>query len=168
MKLEIIPKQESIPPFDPNAVAVKHIEYYPGRTYDEGEITPSLIFNILKEIPQKINVYLFLDPNGECNWLEVISDGEWLSLGYCFKVAKNGLIGFDNYYSFNPDYTDTADRIMEADFSDEKIYTPLNSGGQSPIPKIQAITDIGAGVKAVEYFIRTGMRYPGIDWVHEL
>jgi len=24
-----------------------------------------------------------------------------------------------------------------------------------------------AGVKAVEYFIRTGELYPGIDWVHE-
>ena len=35
------------------------------------------------------------------------------------------------------------------------------------IPKIHAITDIELGVKAVEYFIRTGEFYPGIDWLHE-
>jgi len=38
---EIIPKQETIPPYAPNAVAVKHIEYYPyGGVYNEDEITP--------------------------------------------------------------------------------------------------------------------------------
>lgn len=28
--------------------------------------------------------------------------------------------------------------------------------------------DIEEGVKAVEYFIRTGKLYPGIDWAHQL
>lgn len=28
MKPEIIPKQETVPSFDPNAVAVKYIDYY--------------------------------------------------------------------------------------------------------------------------------------------
>ena len=31
----------------------------------------------------------------------------------------------------------------------------------------QAITDLESGVKAVEYFIRTGEFYPGIAWMHE-
>lgn len=166
MELRIIPKQKTIPSFKLSAVAVKHINYYPaGGTYNEDEITPFVISKILKEIPKGISIYLSLNPDGECDWLEVVSDGKWLSLGYCFENITDG--GFDNYYSYNPDFSDTIDRIMEADFSNESIYTPLNSGGQSPIPKLQAITDMEAGVKAVEYFIRTGERYPGIDWIHE-
>lgn len=72
----------------------------------------------------------------------------------------------DNYFLYNPSFADTADEILKTDF-DAALYTPLNSGGQSPIPKLNAITDIEEGVKAVEYFIRTGELYPGIDWLHE-
>ena len=164
MELQIIPKQEFIPSVASNAVAVKHIEYYPyGETYDEDEITPKLISELLEEISKGIGIFLFLDPDGECDWLEVVSDGKWLFLGYCFQDE----IGrFDNWYSYNPDYADTIDQIRVADFSDKNIYTPIKSGGQSPIPKIHAITNLDAGVKAVEYFIRTGERYPGIDWAH--
>lgn len=162
MKPKIIPKQEIIPSYDANAIAIKHIEYYPyGGTYSEDEITPVLISNILKEIPDGIEIYLFLDPDGEDDWLEVNCDGEWISLGF------SGDSGQDCYCSYNPAFADTADQIDKADFSDKSIYTDLESGGQSPIPKIQAITDIEAGVKAVEYFIRTGALYPGIEWIHE-
>ncbi len=162
MKPKIIPKQEIIPSYDANAIAIKHIEYYPyGETYSEDEITPVLISNILKEIPDGIEIYLFLDPDGEDDWLEVNCDGEWISLGF------SGDSGQNYYCSYNPAFADTADQIDKADFSDKSIYTDLESGGQSPIPKIQAITDIEAGVKAVEYFIRTGALYPGIEWIHE-
>lgn len=163
MKFKIIPKQENIYSFDSNAVAVKLIEYYPyGEIYDGDKITPELIKKILKEVPQGISIYLFLDPDGECNWLEVVSDGEWLFLGYCFQDE----IGrFDNWYSYNSDYADTLEQIETAEFSDKNIYTPINSEGQTPIPKVNAITDMDAGLKAVEYFIRTGERYPGIDWI---
>ena len=66
MEPKIIPKQEIIPSYDANAIAIKHIEYYPyGGTYSEDEITPVLISNILKEIPDGIEIYLFLDPDGE-------------------------------------------------------------------------------------------------------
>ena len=47
---------------------------------------------------------------------------------------------------------------------DENVYSPIDYNGQSPIPKCQAITEMDADVKAVEYFIRTGKLYPGIDW----
>ena len=42
------------------------------------------------------------------------------------------------------------------------------SDGQSPIEKYLALTDIEAGVKAAEYFIRTGQLYPGIDWTEQV
>ena len=44
MKPKIIPKQETVPSFDPNAVAVKYIDYYNSRAaYTEDEITPKIV-----------------------------------------------------------------------------------------------------------------------------
>ena len=60
MELQIIPKQEFIPSVASNAVAVKHIEYYPyGETYDEDEITPKLISELLEEISKGIGIFYF-------------------------------------------------------------------------------------------------------------
>ena len=166
MELQIIPKQQEIPGFDPNAQAVKHIEYYPlGDVYEEAEITQEVISRMLSEIPKGIGAYFFLDPDGESDWMEVVSDGKWLFLGCCFEDEETG--DFDCRYCYNPEFADTADLIENADFSDESIYTPIESGGRSPIPKIQALTDMELGVKAVEYFIRTGKCYPGIDWIKD-
>ena len=163
MELQIIPKNEIIPDFDKQEIKLQHIAYFdaPYNEYDGEEITEDVIAEVLKKIPAGINIYLSLIPYGEDDWLQVNCNGEWLSLGYSSQNGQN------NYYSYNASFADTAGRIGEADFSDETIYSPPESGGQSPIPKIQAITDIATGVKAVEYFIRTGKLYPGIDWLHE-
>jgi len=163
MEFEIISKQEYIPPFDNQAIKIQHIQYFdsPYKNYAREEITEAIIAEVLKKITNGINIYLFLDPDGEDDWLEVNCDTEWISLGF------SGDFGQNNYYTYNPAYADTVDQISQADFSDKNIYTNLESGGQSPIPKIQAITDIEVGVRAVEYFIRTGKFYPGIDWMHE-
>lgn len=72
----------------------------------------------------------------------------------------------ETYFSYNPEYANTVERLEEVDLGDENVYTPINYDGQSPIPKCQAITDMYASVKAVEYFIRTGELYPGIDWAY--
>lgn len=173
MNIHIIPKQKIIPSFDASAIAIKHIEYYPyGRTYKEDEITPNLISKILKRIPKGIGVYLSLNPDGECDWLEVVSDGKWLFLDYCFEYVEStkdgNIVRVGNYYSCNPNFVNTIEQIGEASFSNENIYTLINSGGQTPIPKIHAITDMIAGVRAVEYFVWTGKLYPGIDWEQQL
>lgn len=162
MEFQIIPKQECIPPFDSKAIKVRHIEYFdpPYEKYDGEEITEKVIAEVIKKISGGINIYLFLDPDGEDKWLEVNCDGEWIALGF------SGDCGRDYYSSYNPDFSDTVKQIDTADFSDKSIYTDLESGGQSPIPKIQAIRDIEAGVKTVEYFVRTGELYPGINWAH--
>lgn len=166
MKLQIIPRQDTIPSFDPNALAVKHIEYYPfGDIYTDDEITPEVISKILAEIPEGTGVYFFLDSDGEADFLEVVSDGKWLSLGCSFEDPENG--GFTCYYSYNDAFADTVDAISPANFSNENIYAPIVSGGQSPIPKIQTITDMELGVKAVEYFIHTGTCYPGMEWIKD-
>lgn len=149
MKLQIIPKQEVIPEFDSQSIAIKHIE---GRDidYEGAEITEEVIAEILKQIPLGIEVILSLDPDGEDDWMEVICDGTWLALGFC------GDSGQDNYYCYNAAYSGTED------------ICPLVSEGQSLIKKSLALQDIETGIKAVEYFMRTGGFYPGIDWAHQL
>lgn len=167
MKPKIIPKQETVPSFDPKAVAVKYIEYYApsGVAYNEDEITPKIISKILKEVSEGINVNLFLDPDGESDWMEVLSDGEWLYFGR-FRLYENHRED-EYFFSYNPDYASTVAQIVEEDYSDKSVWTELLSGGQSLIPKVHAVTDMENGVKAVEFFIRTGELYPGIDWVQE-
>ena len=167
MELNIIPKQETIPSFDPNAVAIKYIEYYhsPEKSYDEDEITPELISKILQEVSKGINVDLFLDPAGECDWMEVLSDGKWLYLAR-FRLYQDGKED-EYFFSYNPDYASTVAQTKEENYSDKSVWTELLSGGQSIIPKIHAITDMESGVRAVEFFIRTGELYPGINWEQE-
>ena len=165
MALKIIPKKAEIPAFDPKAIKVQHIAYFDHPDEYEGEeITEAVIAEILRKIPSGLNIYLSLLPDIEDNWLEVNCDGEWLSIWYYSQDGK------DFYFLYNPSFAVAVDQIeevmKEVDF-DETIHTPLKSGGQTPIPKLNAITDIEAGVKAVEYFIRTGEFYPGIDWMHE-
>ena len=164
MDFEVISRQTVIPPFDRNAVAVNHIEYYPScyGIYDGDKITPQLISKILKEVPEGIEIYLSFNSNGECGWMEVLSDGEWLALRCYFY--RNGK---DEYFAtYNPDYASTAIQIEDTDYSDMRIWTLLESSRLCPVPKIQAITDMETGVEAVEYFIRTGELYPGIDWAY--
>lgn len=148
MEFEIISKQDVIPEFDSQTIAVKYISY--DSDYEEDEITEELISKILQQIPSEIEVILSLDPNGEDNWMEVLCDGKWLALGF------SGEFGQDNYYSYNKD------------FEGSEELSPLRSGGQSPIEKHLTVQDIQTGIKAVEYFIRTGQFYPGIDWAHQL
>lgn len=155
MEVQIIPKQENIPDFDSKAIEVKHIDYYdsPYASYEADEITEEVISKILKEIPQGINIYLYLDPYGEVDQLEVNCDGEWLAVGLSLH---GGTKDEKNFYSYNPQYAGVEE------------WAPIESGGQSPIEKYLALTNIEAGVKAVEYFIRTGKLYPGIDWAEQL
>ena len=132
MKFKIIPKTNIIPSFNHNTTVVKSIECASyGEQYNEDEITPDLIGKILNDVPKGIEVSLSLDP-----------DGEWLSLCY-------GSENTETYFSYNPEYANTVERLEEVDLGDENVYTPIDYDGQSPIPKCQAITDMDAGVKAV-------------------
>ena len=146
MELSIIPKQDMIPAFNSEAIKVRIVE----ADDDLGnfdEITEESIASILSEIPKGIAVALYLDPNGDTDWLEVQSDGKWLSLVFYSD---------DEYTIYNPKFAGKPD------------LTTLESGGQSHIEKVFAIQDMEIGIKAVEYFIRTGELYPGIDWAKYL
>ena len=149
MELQIIPKRDTVPAFNAEAIQVQYMEYG-HKNYSGDQITEDLIAKFLKQLPSGMDAILYLDPDGEDNWMEVLCDGEWLALGFCGEFGEN------NYYSYNPDFGGKAD------------MTSLKSGGQSPVEKMLALQDIPAGVKAVEYFIRTGELYPGIDWAKQL
>lgn len=160
MNYEIIPKENSIPQYDPKAVKIKYAEYYPfGGLYHDDEITEEVIQKMLTDIPEGVDLYLFLDSDSEGDFLEVVCDGEWLTLGYCFDDGQ------EVFYSYNGDY---AEYLDNDDLNLEERYAPIEAGGQSPIEKFTAIHDIEAGVRAVEYFIRTGERDPRIDWIKQL
>ena len=152
MELQIIPKKDEIPEFDPKAIKLQHLKYFdrPYSEYEGEEITEAVISEVLRKIPSGLNIYLSLAPYGEYDWLEVNCDGEWLALGFCSEDDSN------NHYSYNPDFAGT------------KEMSPLDSDGQTPIEQYLALKDIPTGVKAVEYFIRTGEFYPGIDWAKQL
>lgn len=143
MNYKVLPKTEKIPVYDSAALEVQFI--------DNGEaVTEASVAALLEQIPKGIAVCLFLDPDGEESFMEVLSDGKWLALGCSYDF------GTENYYSYNAEYG----------VSEE--YTPLKSGGQSPVKKAFALTDFETGKEAVAYFIHTGKRYPGIDWAKQL
>ena len=155
MDLQIIPKQDTIPLYDTTAIKIKYMEYtdeeHPSGNIIEGDdITEKVIAELLGCILSGTSVYLSLHHGCEDDWLEVLSDGTWLALGYSLGGGQ------ENYYSYNPDFAN----------SDE--LTPLLSGGQSVVEKYLALTDKQAGLKAVEYFIRTGELCHNIDWAKQL
>lgn len=155
MEVKILPKQENISTFDPKAIQIKHIDYFdpPYSSYEAEEITEEVISGILKDIPQGVEMYLYLDPFGEVDVFEVICDREWLAIGLSLH---GGTKDEKNYYCYNPEYAGVEE------------WAPIERGGQSSIEKYLALTNIEIGVKAVEYFIRTGKLYPGIDWAEQL
>ena len=148
MEYEILEKCAEIPAYDPAAIRVRHIEA--GFMGDAAEISEKEVMTVLKRVGKGMEAYLFLDPDGEESFLEVLSNGKWLALG----CSSNG--GQENYYSYNPAFAGTEE------------LCPLTSGRQSPIEKYLAINDIAAGTEAVAYFIRTGGLYPRIDWAKQL
>ena len=135
LDLQIIPKRVDIPFYDAETIKIHHIRCFdpPYQEYGEEEITKQIIRKISNQLSGGLNIYLSLNPDGEDDWLEVNRDGRWISLA-CSRDC-----GQDNSYSSA--FADTAPQIMEADFSGKRIHTALESDGQSPIPKIQALTD---------------------------
>lgn len=99
MELQIIPKQDAAPVDGPQAIRIQYITYYPsGKSYEGGEITEEVISKVLAKIPQGTEVYLSLVPYGEDDFLEVISDGEWLALGYS---PRGGQSPIEKYLALN-------------------------------------------------------------------
>ena len=144
-KIEISTKQDTVPEFDKTAIAVTGIESYPDHTHlKPEEITQDAITCLLKQLANGDDLFFYLDEYQELEFLDAICDGEWISLLYSNKDIS--------YSCYNTDFEG-----VEED-------CPLEYGGQSPIRKFYALTDIQLGLEAVEYFIHTGKLYPKIEW----
>lgn len=149
MVLEIIPKSTDCVVWTEDICKVKYMETADG-TFTGVEITKEKIDAILQEIATGTELYLYTDEFGESDCFEVVSDGEWLVLGY-YKD-----FGQENYYCWN------------AACAGEKEWSHLYSMGQSPVEKYLTIHDIELGQKAVAYFIWTGELYPAMDWAKQV
>lgn len=143
MKFEIIRKRDDIPTLQQGIFKVKHIDILEGQ-----EITEELVTKFCQAIPEGIAAYLSLDPNGEDQCMEVLCENGWMALGYFDEEHGN------YYYSYNEKYAG----------SDELAPMP----GQSPVEKYLALEDLALGIKCVDYFIRTGEFYPGIEWAKQI
>ena len=149
VELQILPKQDKIPEYDPTAVRARYIEYHSGEVYRENEMNEALIADLLNDIPVFLEAMIYLDPRGEDDWMEVLSDGEWAALSF---VSQKWQV---SYYSYHP-YMDGM-----------REYTTLRSEGEVRVEACFALKDMARVRRAVEYFIRTGELYPGIDWAKQ-
>ena len=162
MDFDIIPKQEADISYSRSTLAVKSIDcVFSLNHFDEAEIDDSLIAYIMNQIKEGTEDFcLFAGDDEESDRMEVVSDGVLLSLTCCFNLEEY-------YCCCNEEYADTISLLNEPDFSDKAVFTDLESCNQEPIPRIEAITDMELGLKAVEYFMYTGKLYPGLDWIKD-
>ncbi len=99
----------------------------------------------------KGKVHSFLlsqEPWGEGHFLSAEFAGGWAAL---FYEDDEG----NCYSSYNDDY-DTVE-----------ILSPVEVGGQSPVPKMMALEDMELVARITKHFLRTGQLCPGTFWVTE-
>lgn len=143
---EIIPKQ-TLPGPLPSGIRVQYAEGF-------GAVTEETVKQILKKVRKRAykHLYLTLDPYGESTFLEMCSENGWVSLSIGEEVYRDKRVTWTVYQSYDRRYSD----------SDEAA--PIRQG-QDIILKKYTIQDIEAVLQCIEWFIRTGTPYPGIDWV---
>ena len=94
---------------------------------------------------------LSLDPDGETDggrYFIMESDSTWISLEIVDEINKVC------YSSFNTDYMDSEEE------------SPIKcSDGQSVILKKYTMHNRKLAAECVEWFIRTGRHYPGMEWL---
>lgn len=132
-----------------------NIKYAVSAFGDGKEITEDSLDKLLKKISKgkNLGVYLSQDPYLEGNYMSIEIDNGWIVLQY---VENDGTKDACFYSSFNPDYLDS------------KEEAPMEcSDGQSVILMRYTMHDFGLAAKCVEYFVRTGKLYSGMDWLKE-
>lgn len=112
-------------------------------------LTEERLADILQQIRggEGIDVYFWKDADMEQNLLFIENDSYWISIVY---------FGDDDsfYTCFDPDYLD----------SDEEA--PVIAGdGQSIILKRETMHDPLLAAECIEYCVRTGTLYPGMEWL---
>lgn len=95
------------------------------------------------------SLMLSQEPWGEGHYLCAEFAGGWAAVFYDTGDGEAC------YSCYNPDY-DTVE-----------ILSPVEIGGQSPVPKMMALEDMELVAKIVRHFLKTGQFCPGTRWVKE-
>ncbi len=62
---------------------------------------------------------------------------------------------------------DASYSVYNADYDTVEILSPVEIGGQSPVPKMMALEDMELVAKIVRHFLKTGQLCPGTMWLKE-
>ncbi|MBP3459422.1 MAG: hypothetical protein J6K58_09445 [Lachnospiraceae bacterium] len=146
---KIIPKSD-IPQEMPQGLSVKYEVTAFG---DAKEITEESLSQLVKKIHngEKLGIYLSSDPYLEEDYMQIEIDHGLIMLQY---VKNDGLKDGCFYVSFDPEYLDS------------KEESPMEcSDGQSVILMRYTMRNPESAAKCVEYFVRTGKLYSGMDWL---
>ena len=149
---EFVPKSE-IPEEMPKRIAIKYYICWP----DEAkEITTGSLRRILKNLcsGKWKNIFLTNNDNLEKNFMQLESGNGLYALQ--FVQDNTGGVGDDAawFSTYDLDYLD----------SDEETDIEC-SDGQSVILRKYTTTDMNSVMAAIEYFIRTGKLWNGIQWM---
>jgi len=141
-KYEIIPRNDT-PVSIPSDICIQYVG-------GMDEINENTVQGIIEKIRQGTyaDVYLSLDPDGDDRYMQMESTDGWIFLQYCEEVNRTW------YSSYNVEYAD----------SDEEAPI-ICSDGQSVVEKKYTMHNLDLAVKCIEYFIRTGQLYPGMEWI---
>ena len=150
MAIEQIICKKEVPEIIPSNICIRYAAQT--CTLSNGmKISEATIKEILENIQNGTyrSLYLSLDEDGEGGYLQMESGEDDIFLQICADFE-----GTVWYSCFDPDYID----------SDEESPI-IPSDGQSIIIKKYTMHDLSLAVKCVEWYIRTGSPYPGMDWI---
>ncbi len=135
----------------PEGLYIKYI--VSGVDYNTDEITEENLKEFIYKIRNGDNLgyYLSQDPDLEDSYMLIETDDGDICLQY---VEHLGTSEECFYSSFDPEYLE----------SDEESSMEC-SDGQSIILKRYIMRDFELAAKCVEYFVRTGKLYSGMDWL---
>lgn len=150
--IEFIPKAEA-PAEIPKGIAVKYYVRWPD---EPKEITTDNCRKILKNLREGKwgNIYLTNNWDLEEDFMQLDSGDGLFALGYARD--NSGGVGEEAawFSTYDPEYLDS-DEETDIDCID----------GQSVILRKETITDKDSVMTAIEYFIRTGKLWNGIQWM---
>lgn len=142
---EILLRRET-PEERPSGICIQYAEGF-------GEVTEAVVRKILKNVRKGVyqHLYLALDPGGESTFLQMAAGGGCIALSIGEERCQENRVSWTVYQSYDPRYSVSAEAA------------PIR-WGQDVFLKRYTIQDPALALRGIEWFIRTGTPYPGMDW----
>ena len=146
MQQEIIFPKKEVPFEVPSGICVQYAEGF-------DEINEKTVRKIIKNVRKGPfqHLYLALDPDGESSFFQMVRQNGYAALAIGIETCVDNCVKWTSYLSYNSRYA-ASDEVSPIRY-DQDIFL-----------KKYTIQDSDAVSKCVEWFIRTGTPYPGIDW----